>query len=48
MERLFVFADFHRKILQCKLDTELVRKEMIYVTKEDIQMPEMWVRDRNI
>lgn len=24
------------------------RKEMIYVTKEDIQMPGMWVRDRNI
>ena len=48
MERLFVFADFHRKILQCKLVFELVRKEIIYVTKEDIQMPGMWVRDRNI
>lgn len=48
MERLFVFADFHRKILQRKLGIELVKKEMIYVTKEDIQMPGMWVRDRNI
>jgi hypothetical protein len=26
----------------------LVRKEIIYVKKEDIQMPGMWVRDRNI
>lgn len=24
------------------------KKEIIYVTKEDIQMPGMWVRDRNI
>ena len=48
MERLFVFADFHRKILQRKLGIELVRKEIIYVTKEDIQMPGMWGRDRNI
>ena len=48
MERLLVFADFHRKILQRKLGIELVRKEIIYVTKEDIQMPGMWVRDRNI
>ena len=48
MERLFVLADFHRKILQRKLGIELVKKEMIYVTKEDIQMPGMWVRDRNI
>ncbi len=48
MERLLVFADFHRKILQCKLFFELVKKEIIYVTKEDIQMPGMWVRGRNI
>ena len=48
MERLLVFADFHRKILQCKLFFELVKKEIIYVTKEDIQMPGLWVRDRSI
>lgn len=34
--------------IQCKLGTELVRKEIIYVTKEDIQMPGLWVRDRSI
>ena len=48
MERLLVFADFHRKILQCKLFFELVKKKIIYVKKEDIQMPGMWVRGRNI
>ena len=26
----------------------MVRKEIIYVTKEDIQMPGLWVRDRSI
>lgn len=41
-------AELKQVILQCKLGIELVRKEMIYVTKEDIQMPGMWVRDRNI
>ena len=38
----------NRKILQCKLFFELVKKKIIYVKKEDIQMPGMWVRDRNI
>ena len=41
-------AEIIGKILQCKLGIELVRKEIIYVKKEDIQMPGMWVRDRNI
>ncbi len=34
--------------IQCKLGVKMVRKEIIYVTKEDIQMPGLWVRDRNI
>ena len=34
--------------IQCKLGVKMVRKEIIYVTKEDIQMPGLWVRDRSI
>ena len=53
--RPYIFSRFYHvddgidwQDIQCKLGVKMVRKEIIYVTKEDIQMPGLWVRDRSI